>query len=596
MRKIVFLLVILSVALVQAQNEALAKNYLQQGQYEKAISIYKNLYKQNPYQVRYLTAMVEGYQQLEDFDTAQKLLKEKLAQPKANPQLYVDLGYNYALQKKDSLATLNYELALEKAKENKNYIYAVGKRFEDYSLLDYAVKIYEFAATNDERMTYENRLARIYGEQGNIQKMFQAYLDLIIKTPRYLNTAQRILSQYITEDPDNEANMLLKKELLKRSQNNPDLIYNELLSWLFVQQKQYLKAFIQEKAIFKRMADNDLSGIRDLAYIAISEKHFDDAKEIIQFLIENATTPAQQLQGEQLLLKVTLETASPKAYDKIDQRYKQLLEKYGSDTSSSLLQLDYAHFLAFKYNKREEAIAMLKALTKQAGLSKFQEAKIKMLLADILVFEEKFNQALIYYSQIQSSLEGDVLAQEARFKIAQTSYFKGDFEWAKVQLDVLKKSYSQLIANDAMQLSFIIFDNTQEDSTQTALKKYAKADLLAYQQKPKEALEVLQDILTQHKGEKIEDEALFKSALMYEQSSQYNKAEEAYLKIITFYKEDILADDALFNLAKLYETKLENPEKAKQFYEQIIFNHQDSIYFLEARKRFRILRGDTIEQ
>ena len=125
-----------------------------------------------------------------------------------------------------------------------------------------------------------------------------------------------------------------------------------------------------------------------------------------------------------------------------------------------------------------------------------------MELADILVFDEKFNQALIYYSQIQKKVKNDILAQEASFKVAKTSYYKGDFEWAQVQLDVLKKSASQLISNDAMELSLMISDNSLEDSTQTALKKFAKADLLALQQRFPEAVLVLNDILENHKGEK----------------------------------------------------------------------------------------------
>ena len=65
-------------------------------------------------------------------------------------------------------------------------------------------------------------------------------------------------------------------------------------------------------------------------------------------------------------------------------------------------------------------------------------------------------------------------------------------------------------------------------------------------------------------------------------------------KIISNYGEDILADDALYYLAELYSNHLAQPEKAKPLYEQIIFDFQDSIYFVEARKAFRALRGDAI--
>jgi tetratricopeptide (TPR) repeat protein len=258
-----------------------------------------------------------------------------------------------------------------------------------------------------------------------------------------------------------------------------------------------------------------------------------------------------------------------------------------------LLQIDYNHFLAFLAGKPQIAITNLKKLSK-TRLNVYQISKVKMELADILVFDEKFNQALIYYSQIQNKVKSDVLAQEARFKVARTSYYKGDFEWSQVQLDVLRKSASQLIANDAMELSLMIRDNSLEDSTQTALRKFAKADLLSLQNKDNEAITALTEILTNHKGEKIEDEALLKQGELYEKTDQYIKAEVNYNKLIELYAEDILADDAHFKLAKLYEEHLDLPEKAKELYEQIIFNFADSIYFVEARKRFRMLRGDAI--
>ena len=97
--------------------------------------------------------------------------------------------------------------------------------------------------------------------------------------------------------------------------------------------------------------------------------------------------------------------------------------------------------------------------------------------------------------------------------------------------------------------------------------------------------------MTSHKGEKIEDEALLKQAELYEITGFYKKAETNYLKIIELYKDEILADDAYFKLANLYENQLQNPQKAKEYYEQIIFDFADSIYFTQARKRYRILRG-----
>lgn len=573
------------------QNDQLAKNYFKQGEFEKALSIYEQLSSQSPNRPDYLLGVIQSYQQLENFDKAESLLKAKIKNTRNLEQLYVDLGYNYSLQGKTEEAKKNYELAIKAVDENPNMAYRIGSTFQKYSLLDEAARVYESAMALEGKMDFNVYLANIYGEQGKLDKMFGSYFNIIERDNNYITTAQRYFSLYITEDSNNEANAIFRKLLLKRLQENPAILYNQLLSWLFIQQKEFKKAFVQEKAIFQR--SEELKGITDLAYIAISDNDYESAREIVNFIIENSYTPPTRLLANQILMTINIKTAKPKEYPAIEKQFEKLLEEFGRGKETYLLQIDYNHFLAFQNNKKEVAISNLKNLAKES-LSDFQEARIKMELADILVMDEKFNEALIYYTQIQRKLQNNILAHEARFKVAQTSYFKGDFEWAQVQLDVLKKSTSQLIANDAMALSLMISDNSLEDSTQTALKKYARADLLAFQEKDQEAIVVLEDILISHKGEKIEDEALFKQARIYEKIGEYLKAEENYLKIIQFYNDDILADDAHYYLARLYETQLEQPEKAKKHYERILFDHADSIYFIEARKKFRTLRGDAI--
>jgi len=145
-----------------------------------------------------------------------------------------------------------------------------------------------------------------------------------------------------------------------------------------------------------------------------------------------------------------------------------------------------------------------------------------------------------------------------------------------------------------LDLKLLISDNKYEDSTQTALKLYAKADLFAFQNKTDDAITTLNTILENHKTESIMDQVLYQQAQLFEKKKEYIKAEANYLAIIENYKEDILADDAFYGLAELYINHLQQPEKAKDLYEQIIFNHADSIYFVEARKKYRALRGDAI--
>ncbi|WP_108867495.1 tetratricopeptide repeat protein [Aquimarina aquimarini] len=594
MRFTFFYIALLSSFLTFAQSELLAKNYIQQGQYEKALSIYKKLYLKKPSRTSYLLGLAEVYQQLEQFEEAEKILKKKVEETPYNAQIFVELGHHYDLQGKKEEARIYYDRAIETySKYKKNHAYSLAQTFEKYSLLDEAALIYEKGMIHNPLANFNVQLAKIYGEQGKLEKMFDSYLDLLKQQPNYKNIVRRNFGDYITEDPSNEANLIFRKLLIKKLQQNPDILYNEMLSWLFVQQKEFKKAFIQEKAIYRRKEEGP-QGIIGLARIAISEKDIKSATEILNYILQTPASKDMKLTAHKIILKAKVDNATKKEHKTIVEQYNTVFEEYGKSRETIGLQVDYAHFMAFDQDKKQEAIQFLKEILDRERLSRFQSSRIKMKIADILVLDQKFNQALIYYTQVQNALKNNFLAQDARFKVAKTSYYKGDFAWAQTQLDVLKSSTSQLIANDAMELSLIISDNSQEDSTQTALKIFAKADLLAFQNKNQEAISKYEIILTQHKGEKIEDEAFLRQAKLFEEEKQYEKAKVNYLKIIEFYSDDILVDDAYYWLAELYVNQLGQPEKAKELYEKIIFNHADSIFFVEARKKYRALRGDTI--
>lgn len=574
-----------------AQEDFLAKQYFNDGDYEKAVVFYEKLAETNPRRTDYAEGLVACYQQLERYDEAEAFLLEKIADPYVFPTFFIELGYNYTLQDQSEKAAVHYEQAIQKIDENPNYGYSVGYRFQQYALLDYAIRAYSRAMELKPDLNYDFQLARIYGEQGDIEKMYQSYINLIWEGKTSRSNVLRNIDDFISEDPTDENNALLRKVLLKNAQQNPDVLWNELLSWLFVQQKQYNSAFGQEKAIYKRAEGRNMDRLENLGEIALEDKDLETATSIFQYIVDNSDDPRVKLNAQLQLIDIVLENPTEKMLDDVEKQFNNLVVEYGSQTLQ--LQIAYANFLTFKRERPEPAIDMLKE-SLELPMGRLAMAYVKLALGDILVYDQRFNEALILYTQVQKSLKNDVLGQDARFKVAQTSFYKGDFDWALTQLKVLRGSTSQLIANDAMQLSLLISDNSLEDSTQTALKKYARADLLAYQNKNKEAIEALEDILQNHKGEKIEDEALLKQAQLLMEQKEYESAEFNYQKIVEFYADGILADDAHFALGELYRNILNEPEKAKTHFEKIIYNYQDSYYFPQARTNFRKLRGDAI--
>lgn len=575
-----------------AQSAALAKNYLEEGEYEKALSLYEELYAANRRDMASFYGLVTANQELGRYDSAIKLLTEKIKESSNFPNLLVELGYNFQLSGDRKTAEKYYLQAIAKISENPSFAYTVGSAFQKYNLLEEAVKTYEIANELRPNTNFSIQLARIYGEQGELEKMFVNYLQLIEENPNLFYSVNRVFGQYISENPENQANEIFRKLLLKKLQENPNVLYNQLLSWLFIQQKEYKKAFLQEKAIYMR-GEGGLNGIFDLALIAKEKDETEVATEILNYLIENQLGTDAKLRAYGILMNMKVENSSSEDYAAIQKEFADLFAKFGKSPTTFYLQLEEANFMAFHQRKKQEAESLLKNLL-ETNLGMFERAKTKLKLADILVLDEKFNEALIYYSQVQNLVKNDVLAQEARFKVARTSYYKGDFDWAQTQLKVLKTSTSQLIANDAMELDLLISENTFEDSTQTALKLFARADLFAYQDENDKALTLLDEILTKHVNEKIGDEALFRKGKILEEKGDFSSAIQAYNEIITTYKDGILTDNAYFALAELYENQLQQPQKAKEYYEQILFNYQDSIYFVEARRKFRELRGDDI--
>ena len=590
MKKILCITFFLLSILVHAQNEQLANNYFDRGEFEKALISYQDLLKTQIGNFNYFQRVVECYQQLQQYDKAQKAIEDQLERFKQN-QVLVELGYNYQLQKNQEKATKYYDQAISKIKKNAVEVYGIAYTFEKKALYDYALLAYKTALETDPKLSFNFQMAMLYGQQGNTDLMIETYLMESFQNPQNLPVIQNQLALFMIDNGDVSFNDTLKKALLLRTQKTQDIFWNDFLSWYFVQLKEYGKAFIQQKAIYKRKPDS-FGNIINLAQMAINDNDKESAKEILTFVLDNSKDLDVLIQSHTYLIEMEIDHALEKDYPAITAELDALTKEFGvSPYTLSLLKLQ-ANFTAFHLKDSEKAKAILKNAM-EIPINRNQLAEVKMELADILLYEEKFNQALIYYSQIDEEMGGDVIGQEASLKTAKTSYFKTDFDWASHQLKVLKSVSSQLIANDALDLFLLISDNTVEDSTQVALKKFARADFLLFQNKKQESLAQFQLILKEHKGEDIEPVTLLRIGKIYEKMGDFNNALENYNEIITKHKDCIYIDEALYFSAEIYNTQLNAIEKAKPLYEEMIFKHEDSIYFVDSRNKYRKLRGDT---
>jgi len=578
---------------MSAQSLHIADSYYKLGKFDNAILAYESILQKNPTNTHAITGLAKSYRQTEAYVKAENLLKSAYAKQPNQLNFLLELGVTYNQSKRETLASQTFDRILVELDKVPNIAGYIGRLFKNYNLISYTIKSYEKAMNFNPNLNYKLEIGQLYGEIGELQGMFSNYLDYMLATPVYINSIKRLIDEFITDDSENEANEIFRKTLLKKNQTTPDILYNEMLSWLFVQQKQYRRAFAQERAIYRQTEDG-IPQILDLASIATENKDYETAEEAYNFVLENAAIISFKIKANQELLNVKKINANSKQNDAINKKYLALFEEFKVDPQSLPLYLDYAHFLGFKQNRKKEAIGFLKPLAKKK-FSAIDVTKIYILMGDILVLDSKFNQALIYYTKAQKKVKNHYLAQEASFKIAKTSYYKGDFDWANTQLNVLKESTTQLIANDAMNLSLRIYDNTKDESDEgdEALKLFAKAELLEFQEHNDEAITIYTTIITNYQGLSVEDDAYYKQALLFIKKDQLQKAIANFKKLVQFFPLSLLVDDTYFKLGRLYE-HLENIEEAKKAYEKIIFNHADSIHFVEARKAYRRLRGDTV--
>ncbi len=591
MKKLLLLLLVLQFNFVftQKQNAILAFNYVDIGEYEKAVTLLEENYKKDK-QILIFEKLLLCYQQLEQYDKAFELVDERKKIQKS-PTNSIEEGYLHQLQNNITEAEKKYNDALNYIDQNPAYAYTVGNKFEKKSLLEWAMKAYTKGQGLNPNLNFDFQIALLNGQMGNLETMVNKLLDYAYAKPERVTTVQAYFTSFLMNDATEAFSNDLRKNLVLRVQKTPNVFWNQFLSWYYIQQKEYARAFAQEKAVFKRNPES-LRDIISLGYLALEDKQNDAATSIFEFVLNNTTDKSTQVIAHYSLMKIKIDDSEPKDYIPLQTEFNALLNNYEKSTLSLNLYLLAAHFNCFYLNNIENAKSTLKSLL-DLRLNKRQQAEVKLEYADVLLYDEQFNQAILYYAQVENAMKNDEMAHEASMKMARANYFKNDFEWALKQVKVLKQSASYLIANDALEMFLLINDNTAKDSLQLALTDFSKADFKLYQNKQDDALTGFKSILKNHKDTTIEDITYMRIGQILESKKEYDNAVIQYEKILQEHLESVYRDDALFYLAEIYRQFLNQPQKAKDLYEKIIFNHQDSIYYTEAQKQYRYLRGDS---
>ncbi|MEZ4979421.1 MAG: tetratricopeptide repeat protein [Chitinophagales bacterium] len=596
---ILFIFGLLLVAWSQVdKTQALAKQYYQTGDYQKAAAMFEELWKQEPNNTYYYSSLYNCYLRLNEYSEAEILVKKQSKRDKNNLSYIIDLGYIYSQNNRAKDAQEQYDLVLNSLLGDQNEIRSIANKFLGIRQNDYAIKSYlKGRELAKDKSLYTFELGNVYLQDNQAKEAVSTYLQLLEDNPNYLNTVQSIMANNLDKKGLQDALETQLYSLVQKNTNRNE--YNELLIWLFTHQGDYDQALIQAKALDKR---NQEDGFRiiNLANSAVQEKQYDAAIDAYRYLQSKGESgryyqlaKSSQINAQKLKLTTTLNYTQDDILS-LEQSYLEHLEKFGKGLSTVPAMRDLAHLEANYLHQLKLAISLLNEIIALPNLDKKTKNEVKLDLGDYYVLDGDVWEATLLYAQVDKDEKDSPIGEDARYRNARLSYYKGEFEWSQAQLGILKGATTELIANNSLQLSVFIMDNLGLDSTTTTMELFADAELMHIQNKDKKAVELLDSILYRYPGHALTDDVYLKKAQISFENRNFNEAINNLNALLLNHSEDILADNALFMLGDIYQNYLNNPDKAMEAYKSIITDYSDSVLMVEARKRFRFLRGDDI--
>jgi hypothetical protein len=604
LKHIFYIFIFLASISVKAQSstdQQLAVHYYQNGEFDKAHMYFDNLYKASP-TTFYYQYLFKCKVELKDYKEAEKLVKKHQKRDPRNLSLYLDLSGLYELMGDDKKASDEADKAIKELTADYGQISQLGEAFRAKNMLDKALQTY----TKGEELLanpyqYSINKAEIYAQKGDYIKMYQTYFDLVDFNPSYLNLIQNSISVVVNfEDEKDPKIELLRTEILKRIQKNPSSEpYTDMLVWFFQQKNDFNSAFTQVKALDKRLKMEGQK-VNEFAELCINNDQFELAAKSYDFIVQLGSNAPYYYKAQMGLIEVLYKKIAIKGFYTNDElllfetNCQKVIGEFGDGAETASMKIKLAHIQAFFLYKGEAAIALLEAALEQGGVTEAQRAELKMELADILLLSGNIWDASLYYSQVEKSFKHDMIGHEAKFRNARIFFYSHDYKWSQSQLDVLKTSTSKLIANDALGLSLLITENLGLDSIEEPLNFYSDAELLFFQNKDAEAVKKIDSLNKLYPFHTLADEALFLQFKVAKKKSEFDAAKKYLEEIIAKFPTDVLGDDAVFNLAELYQYHYKDLEKASELYKEILFKFKGSLYEVEARKRYRILRGENL--
>jgi hypothetical protein len=580
-----------------AQDQAaVAQALFDRGEFSQALFLYEDLIKEEQasgyLHEQYLQCLVKT----QDYDGAVKYLRKRGKKGFPTESMVAEC-WLWSLQEdgQEKEAQLAQHL-IEKSREEYPRLMHLGSLFEQRNLDDWALECYQWAESNFGSNPYLNqRMAMLMLQGGRRSEALNRYVQLLANQNLSFTQLKPVFESHMSDSADM---VMLQNALLESIQEQPDNPQlGEALNWTFIKTQDWARAFLFARSVDMRLKENGMR-VFELGLLCESNKAFEEALKCFSYACEKAQTPESRKQA--LAHRNSLQYhwyqqsgADSAQWAALHSDMLHLEHEYGPDEITFVSSICWADLLMTQQMLPDRAIGLMERYyeisPESSPITVRAQAKIKA--AEAWLVADEIWTAELLLAQVEKELKDEPIGQWAKFKRAELSFFRGDYEWADMQLDVLKDASTQLIANDAMELSLLIKENLGIDSNYTAMAQFSQAMLWERQRQFDSAYQAFDNIPLAFPGHSLSDDVLYHKAMIHHECKRDSQAIEALETLVLAFGHEVLADKALLQLAQWYEYQQGNSSKAAECYRKLILEHSASLHIIEARHAYRRLTG-----
>lgn len=552
------------------------------GEYPLAIECLEAVYEKRP-QGPAFEQLLDVYFDTKDTAKAFKLVRKQSKKFGQNRPQYT--AEYWVLSQTMGKRGPQWEEVLQLVSLNPYSCRTIARVLEKYGLLSQAVEIYEYAARRQPKVNVSFERAQLYAQLGQMDQQYAAYLQAIDENRGYYSNIKLRIAQNISDDSSGRNAEAAQKALYERIERGGNTgPFEPLLLFVWRETGKFDKAFRWLKAQAAR-DDFRAGAFRELANDAAKKDQQEFALDVYEYMIYQRPKTASGGWLNTVLqeyLAALAEVDQPKAL--------QLCEDFNQSQCGDCFQWELAreNFLQRQRSANAENTAYF-AEQMRALRSRYPEPIYEgmtyLSLAGVLQLQGLFDRALMEYARAETLLGDSKEGDNARLQRAMCAFYSGDLPWAKIQLEVLLKSTSKDIANDALENALLIAANSVEDTLMEGLQLLREPMLLEFMGQKEAALEAYERIQPVLMANEVYDDVLYKKGRLLLELAQYEDAYKAFEQLKVAAGEGMWQEEANFYSARALFL-MEDP-RAQRALEDYLTEQPTGFFFEQARLMYR---------